>query len=96
MFMVRTGIFSEGNGLHFVIAGHPNLAFPAWIMKIFSRCTKTIVMAHGVEVWTRLPSLKWSAMVHADLVLGPSVDTVQKLIEIQGLAPDRTRSWLGL
>ena len=91
MFMVRTGIFSDGHNLHFVLAAHPNLALPAWLMKVFSRSTRVIVMTHGVEVWTRLPSLKWSALAHADLILGPSADTVQKLIEVQGLAPDRTR-----
>jgi len=38
-----------------------------------------------------LPSLKWSALSHADLILGPSADTVQKLIEVQDLPPDRIR-----
>ena len=76
MLMVRTGIFSNRYNLHFVVAAHPNLALPAWLMKMFSRSTRLIVMTHGVEVWTRLPSLKLNALSHADLVLGPSADTV--------------------
>ena len=91
MLMVRTGIFSDRYNLHFVVAAHPNLALPAWLMKMFSRSTRLIVMTHGVEVWTRLPSLKLNALSHADLVLGPSSDTVHKLIEVQGLAPERIR-----
>jgi phosphatidylinositol alpha-1,6-mannosyltransferase len=91
MFMIRTGIFSNGCDLHLMLAAHPNLAFPAWLMKVFSRSTRVIVMTHGVEVWTRLPSLKWNALSHADLILGPSADTVQKLIDVQGLPPARIR-----
>lgn len=91
MFMVRTGIFSNGYNLRLVVAAHPNLALPAWMMKLFSRSTRVVVMTHGVEVWTRLPSLKWKALSHADLILGPSAATVAKLIEVQGLAPDKIR-----
>lgn len=89
--MMRNRLFSKGDGMRVVIAGHPNLAFPAWIMKIFSRSVKTIVMAHGVEIWTRLPWLKWNAILHSDLVLGPSVDTVNKLTEIQAIEPGKVR-----
>ena len=89
--MIRNRLFSKGKGMRVVIAGHPNLAFPAWMIRIFSRSTKTIVMAHGVEVWTRLPWLRWNAILHSDLVLGPSVDTVHKLIEIQAISPGKVR-----
>jgi phosphatidylinositol alpha-1,6-mannosyltransferase len=88
--MIQNRLFSKGGG-RVVIAGHPNLAFPAWMMKVFSRSVKTIVMAHGVEVWTRLHWLKWNAILHADLVLGPSADTVDKLIGIQAIAPGKVR-----
>ena len=89
--MIRYRLFSMGDGVAVVIAGHPNLGLPAWMMKLFSRSVKTIVMAHGVEVWTRLPWLKRNAILHADLVLGPSVDTVDKLIGIQAIAPGKVR-----
>jgi phosphatidyl-myo-inositol dimannoside synthase len=89
--MIRDGISSNRHNIHLVVAAHPNLALPAWLMKIFSRSTRTIVMTHGVEVWTRLPWFKRNALSHADLVLGPSADTVQKLIDVQDLPPDRVR-----
>ncbi|MGD0182056.1 MAG: glycosyltransferase family 4 protein [Terriglobales bacterium] len=89
--MIRHRLFSKRDGMRVVVAGHPNLAFPAWMMKIFSRSVKIIVMAHGVEVWTRLHWLKWNAILRADLVLGPSGDTVEKLIGIQAIAPGKVR-----
>src|SRR5271163_1115886 len=78
MSMIRRRVASNEDNVRLVIAAHPNLAFPAWLMKMFSRSTRIIVMTHGVEVWTRLPSLKRNALSHADLILGPSTDTVQK------------------
>lgn len=87
--MIRKGMSFKKNDVHLVIAAHPNLALPAWLMKIFSGHLKTIVMAHGVEVWKHLPSIRRSALSHADLILGPSTDTVQKLAEVQGIAPQK-------
>jgi phosphatidyl-myo-inositol dimannoside synthase len=91
MSMIRKGVSVRGDHVQLVVAAHPNLALPAWFMKMLSRGTKTLVMTHGVEVWTRLPSLRWNALLHADLILGPSTDTVQKLIQVQGVAPGKTR-----
>ena len=74
-----------------ILAGHPNLAVPAgWMQRASSRA-KTVVMAHGMEVWQPLPSFRRRALLRADLVLGPSCDTVQKLIEVQGVAPEKVR-----
>lgn len=89
--MIRNRLSSKGDAVRIVIAGHPNLAVPAWMMRIFSHSVKTIVMAHGVEVWTRLHWLKSNAILHADLVVGPSVDTVDKLIGIQSIPPGKVR-----
>ena len=89
--LIRQAISSNADGVIFVIAGHPNLALPAWLMNMFSHSIRTIVMTHGVEVWTRLPRLKWNALSHADVLLGPSSDTVQKLINVQGIAPGKVR-----
>ena len=74
-----------------VIAAHPNLAILAWLMKIFSGSIRTIVMTHGVEVWNRLPTLRWRALLHADLVLGPSTYTVQRLTQVQGIVSSKVR-----
>lgn len=73
--------------LNLLLAGHPNLAPPACGMKRFSRSVRTIVMTHGVEVWSRLPSLRRGALLDANLVLAPSGDTAEKLATVQGVRP---------
>jgi hypothetical protein len=64
------------------------LAPPACAMKRSSRCVRTIVMTHGVEVWSRLPPVRRSALLDADLVLAPSGDTAEKLATVQGVRPE--------
>ena len=72
------------------LAAHPNLAFPIeWIQRA-SPTLKTVVMSHGVEVWTPLPLLRRGALLRADRVLAPSSDTARKLTAILGRA-----SWPG-
>jgi glycosyltransferase involved in cell wall biosynthesis len=89
--MIRKAMSFAQDGALFVIAAHPNLALPAWLMRVVLRSSKTIVMTHGVEVWTRLPFLRWKALSNADLILAPSTDTVRKLIDMQGLASSKIR-----
>jgi len=73
------------------VAGHPNLAVPAAWMRRFSPRLKTIVLAHGVEVWTPLPAFRRRALLKADIVVVPSSDTAKKLVEIQGVSPEKIR-----
>jgi phosphatidyl-myo-inositol dimannoside synthase len=74
-----------------VLAAHPNLAVVSGWMRRISPRLQTIVMAHGVEVWKPLASLRRRALVEAQLVLAPSGDTAQKLIEVQGVSPKKIR-----
>ena len=66
-----------------VVAAHPNLALPSSLAQELASGCKSIVMTHGVEVWTRLPSLKRRALLRANLVLAPSRYTAQKLNQVQ-------------
>src|SRR5271169_1554227 len=68
-----------------VIALHPHLAPILWLMKARSRKFHTIVFAHGIEVWQPLGWPRGAALRRADLVIGPSADTVQHLISDQGV-----------
>jgi len=72
-----------------VLAGHPNLAPVAAAVKLLSARTKTIVVAHGVEVWERLPVLRRRALASADRVVAPSCYTVGMLAAVQGVPPER-------
>jgi phosphatidyl-myo-inositol dimannoside synthase len=78
-------------GARIALAAHPHLALLVAGMRWFSPQLKTIVMAHGVEVWKPLPLPRRQALLSADFVLAPSRDTAQKLAAVQGVAETKIR-----
>ena len=74
-----------------VIALHPHLAPIAWGMRMRSRKTRSVVFSHGVEVWQPLGWPRGVALRGADLVIGPSADTVQHLISEQSVLPGKVQ-----
>jgi glycosyltransferase involved in cell wall biosynthesis len=74
-----------------VIALHPHLAPIVWAMRARGRKCRSIVFTHGVEVWQPLGWPRGAALRNADLVIGPSADTVQHLISEQGIRPGKTQ-----
>lgn len=72
-----------------VLAAHPNLApLGAWLRRVCPG-SKTMVMAHGIEVWEPLASLRRRALCRANMVLAPSHYTAQRLADVQGVSQDR-------
>jgi phosphatidylinositol alpha-1,6-mannosyltransferase len=88
---IRAGRPFESKSAGVVFAGHPNLAVVSGWMRRLSPHVQTIVMAHGVEVWKPLTLLRRRALVQAQLVLAPSGDTAHKLVEVQGVSPEKIR-----
>jgi phosphatidyl-myo-inositol dimannoside synthase len=82
---------AAGRNPSLVIALHPHLAPIVWAMKARSRKFRSIVFAHGIEVWQPLGWPRGPALRRADLVMGPSEDTVRHLISGQGIHADKTR-----
>jgi phosphatidylinositol alpha-1,6-mannosyltransferase len=79
------------NSESIVLAAHPNLAVvSSWMQRVCPRL-QTVVMAHGVEVWKPLASIRRQALRRANVVLAPSRDTAQKLVEVQGVQPGKIR-----
>ena len=74
-----------------VFALHPHLAPIVWSMKARGRTFRSIVFSHGVEVWQPLGWPRGAALRRADLVIGPSADTVQHLISEQRIPPGKVR-----
>jgi glycosyltransferase involved in cell wall biosynthesis len=74
-----------------VIALHPHLAPITWAMKARGGKFRSIVFTHGVEVWQPLGWPRGAALRSADLVIGPSADTVQHLISEQGILPGKVQ-----
>src|ERR1700722_1749183 len=68
-----------------VIALHPHLAPVVGMMRARSGKFRSIVFAHGIEVWQSLGWPRGAALRKAGLVIGRGGDTVQHLISDQGV-----------
>ncbi|HEY2461332.1 MAG TPA: glycosyltransferase family 4 protein [Candidatus Acidoferrum sp.] len=74
-----------------VLAAHPNLAPVVQAMRIAAPRMKSIVCAHGIEVWEPLPTLRRRALHRANLVLAPSRDTANHLAAQQQIPAGRIK-----
>jgi phosphatidyl-myo-inositol dimannoside synthase len=91
---VLSAMRAAGRKPDLVIALHPHLTPVVWAMRVRSRKFRSIVFTHGVEVWQPLRWPRGAALRRADLVIGPSVDTVQHLISEQGIHPGKVQRLL--
>jgi glycosyltransferase involved in cell wall biosynthesis len=73
------------------IALHPHLAPIVWAMNQCGGKMRSIVFTHGVEVWQPLGWPRGAALRRADMVIGPSADTVRHLISEQGILPGKAQ-----
>jgi phosphatidylinositol alpha-1,6-mannosyltransferase len=74
-----------------VMALHPHLAPIVWAMKSRSGKFRSMVFTHGIEVWQPLGWPRGVALRNADVVIGPSTNTVQHLVADQRILRDRAR-----
>lgn len=74
-----------------VVAGHPNLAPVVQAMRLAAPRLKSIVCAHGIEVWEPLPGLRRRALRAATLILTPTEDTANHIATQQQIPRDRIR-----
>ena len=88
---IQAALRAAGRGPALVIALHPHLAPVVSLMRARRRKFRSIVFTHGVEVWQPLDWLRGAALRRADLVLGPSADTVQHLISEQRISPGKVQ-----
>jgi phosphatidyl-myo-inositol dimannoside synthase len=82
---------AAGRNPALVIALHPHLTPIVWAMRARNRKFRSMVFTHGVEVWQPLGWPRGAALRRADLVIGPSVDTVNHLISEQGIHPGKVQ-----
>ena len=80
-----------GRGPKLVVALHPHLAPIVWAMRVRDRKFRSIIFTHGIEVWQPLGWPRGAALRRANLVIGPSADTVQHLISAQHLSPGKVQ-----
>jgi phosphatidyl-myo-inositol dimannoside synthase len=88
---VWSALRAAGRKPDLVIALHPHLAPIVRAMRTRARNFRSIVFTHGVEVWKPLGWPRGAALRRADLVLGPSADTVRHLVSDQRLPASKVR-----
>lgn len=88
---VLAALRAVGRRPSIVIAAHPHLAPVVSVMRLRSRRFRSIVFAHGIEVWQPMDWMRRQALQQSDLVTAPSLDTVQHLIHEQGIRVERVR-----
>ncbi len=74
-----------------VLALHPNLAPVVAAMKLFAPGMRSVVVVHGVEVWTPLPAIPRWSLQSADRILAPSEDTLSRAMREQHIFPGKGR-----
>ncbi len=74
-----------------VVLGHVNLAMFGLLIKFFNPSIKVFLVAHGIEVWGKLTGLKRKLLDRCDMILAVSNFTKQKLIQINGVPPDKIK-----
>ncbi len=74
-----------------VIAAHPYLAPVAQGMRIAAPRMKSIVVAHGIETWEPLSTLRRRALRRSNMILTPTQDTANHVATQQQIPRDRIR-----
>jgi phosphatidyl-myo-inositol dimannoside synthase len=74
-----------------VVLGHINLAPIGLMIKLLIPRIKLILIAHGVEVWEKLPFLKNLFIKKTDLIFAVSSFTKNKIIEEQKIAEEKIK-----
>lgn len=74
-----------------VVAAHPYLAPVVQAMRLAAPRMKSIVVAHGIEVWEPLSALRRRALRSSNLILTPTHDTADHIATQQQVPRDRIR-----
>jgi phosphatidylinositol alpha-1,6-mannosyltransferase len=74
-----------------VLAVHPNFAPLVRSMNVLAPQMKSIICAHGIEVWEPLSRFRRRSLQQATMVLAPSRATADYVVSVQGVAPERVR-----
>ena len=76
-FVVKS--FFKGIQSDVVILSHINLLSIAYLIKRFSPKTKVYLIAHGIEIWRKLPEAKLNALNRLDKIIAVSHFTKEKI-----------------
>lgn len=74
-----------------IIALHPHLAPIVVAMKFCAPRSHTVLVTHGIEVWSPLGLTRRWALQRSEIVVAPSSETQRQLEAQQGVAVSKTR-----
>lgn len=74
-----------------IIIGHVNLLPIALILKLRKPKLKFTILAHGIEIWEPLSFFLKKILLKVDYVIAVSEYTKMKLIEINGVKPEKIK-----
>lgn len=82
---------AEGRKMDIVMLSHINLLLVGWLIKLLNPKVKLVLLAHGIEVWEPLNSIKKRMLKKCDLILAVSRFTKEKMISLHGLERKKLR-----
>ncbi|HTC63518.1 MAG TPA: glycosyltransferase family 4 protein [Candidatus Saccharimonadales bacterium] len=88
---LRAALRAASRNPDLVIALHPHLAPIVSAIRLRNRKFRSIVFTHGVDVWQPLAWPRCGALRSADMVIGPSADTVQHLVNEQKISQTKVQ-----
>ena len=72
-----------------VILSHINLLMAAWIIKKRSPKTKIILLAHGIEIWDKISTMKKMMLGCCDEIVSVSAFTSDRVQKVHGIAASK-------
>ncbi|MFI5452393.1 glycosyltransferase family 4 protein [Pedobacter sp. UC225_61] len=72
-----------------IILSHINLLSVGYLIKRFSPKTKVYLLAHGIEIWRKLPEPKLKALKRLDKIIAVSHFTAEKIKSIHGIRAEK-------
>ncbi len=87
LFVIKA--FFRGMQSDTVILSHINLLSIGYLIKRFSPKTKVHLIAHGIEIWRKLPDTKLKILKRLDKIISVSHFTAEKIKTIHGIEPSK-------
>jgi phosphatidylinositol alpha-1,6-mannosyltransferase len=87
LFVIKSvfrGIISD-----VVVLSHINLLSIGYLIKRFSPKTKVYLLAHGIEIWRKLPETKLKALKRLDKIICVSQFTAEKIKSVHEINPNK-------
>ncbi len=81
-FKFLLAALKEGRKSQTVILSHVNLLLVGFMIRLISPKTKLVLIAHGIEVWNKLPRWKKMMLNQFDKILPVSEFTKNKMIDL--------------